>query len=405
MIDAQFVDQVLQALAKADGPAMVQIADTLSETPEACTRLLTDLASRFADMAADQVRADNATNTDGFSAGDIQVYYQIATYGQRDLPLAPDPRAGLLMSLLRMLAFAGVQSDAPAQTGGSGGGGQREQSGQSGAAAARAALAGRGKQAASQQPPAALDSSTARVPNTAPDPQSAGRQNKKTVLERLVAGERPSRRASAPGTVPLPSDESDVSADAVSPQEDLSAGDPTSPKPRQTPTVDKSRGAAVANGSAADSNGSQGNPASAAPGETPGITLDRDWPALARSIGLTGRPGQFLLQSQLERIDGNCLHLRVPIDQLAEAGVVDRVTEALQSHLPGARLSVAVGRIDGDTGAIKVAQEQEERLEQARSSLESDPFVRTLLSDFDAIILPDSVRPIENESVNRRENT
>jgi len=39
------------------------------------------------------------------SAEDIQLYYQIALNGRRDLPLAPDQRNGLEMVLLRMLAF------------------------------------------------------------------------------------------------------------------------------------------------------------------------------------------------------------------------------------------------------------------------------------------------------------
>ncbi len=39
------------------------------------------------------------------SAEDIQLYYQIALHGRRDLPLAPDQRNGLEMVLLRMLAF------------------------------------------------------------------------------------------------------------------------------------------------------------------------------------------------------------------------------------------------------------------------------------------------------------
>ncbi len=38
-------------------------------------------------------------------AEDVQLYYQIALAGRRDLSLAPEPRAGFEMSLLRMLAF------------------------------------------------------------------------------------------------------------------------------------------------------------------------------------------------------------------------------------------------------------------------------------------------------------
>ncbi len=42
------------------------------------------------------------------SAADIQLYYQIALHGRRDLPLAPSGREGLEMTLLRMLAFRPV---------------------------------------------------------------------------------------------------------------------------------------------------------------------------------------------------------------------------------------------------------------------------------------------------------
>jgi len=40
-----------------------------------------------------------------FSAEELQLYYQIALVGQKDLSLSPDPRSGFEMILLRMLAF------------------------------------------------------------------------------------------------------------------------------------------------------------------------------------------------------------------------------------------------------------------------------------------------------------
>lgn len=41
---------------------------------------------------------------------DVQLYYQIALAGKRDLPLAADPRSGFEMTMLRMLAFRPVQA-------------------------------------------------------------------------------------------------------------------------------------------------------------------------------------------------------------------------------------------------------------------------------------------------------
>ncbi|HEV2700287.1 MAG TPA: DNA polymerase III subunit gamma/tau C-terminal domain-containing protein, partial [Steroidobacteraceae bacterium] len=41
----------------------------------------------------------------GLSPEDVQLYYQCAIIGRRDLHLAPDPRSGFEMTLLRMLGF------------------------------------------------------------------------------------------------------------------------------------------------------------------------------------------------------------------------------------------------------------------------------------------------------------
>ncbi len=46
-----------------------------------------------------------------FETEDIQLFYQIALLGQRDLDLAPDPRGGFEMVLLRMLTFRPANSD------------------------------------------------------------------------------------------------------------------------------------------------------------------------------------------------------------------------------------------------------------------------------------------------------
>ena len=51
-------------------------------------------------------------------ADEIQLYYQIALTGQRDLPLAPDARSGFEMVMLRMLAFRPDSVDTGAEVGG-----------------------------------------------------------------------------------------------------------------------------------------------------------------------------------------------------------------------------------------------------------------------------------------------
>ncbi len=57
----------------------------------------------------------------GIRPEDVQVYYQCAIIGRRDLHLAPDPRTGFEMTLLRMLGFrpgSGLASVVPGAGGG-----------------------------------------------------------------------------------------------------------------------------------------------------------------------------------------------------------------------------------------------------------------------------------------------
>ncbi|MEW8508040.1 MAG: DNA polymerase III subunit gamma/tau [Candidatus Thiodiazotropha sp.] len=52
------------------------------------------------------------------SPEDVQLYYQIALMGQKELDLAPDPRSGFEMVLLRMLAFRPVSAESTPQSAG-----------------------------------------------------------------------------------------------------------------------------------------------------------------------------------------------------------------------------------------------------------------------------------------------
>lgn len=47
---------------------------------------------------------------DQLTAADLQLYYQIALQGRRDMELAPDPRTGFEMVILRLLAFSPVSA-------------------------------------------------------------------------------------------------------------------------------------------------------------------------------------------------------------------------------------------------------------------------------------------------------
>ena len=112
-------DQVLQLaerLAEAEPVELIRYAQSLEEWAPDYAQVLDELASLLARIALKQVVKD----FDGddlyppevleslaarIAAEDVQLYYQTAIIGRRDLALAPDPRTGFEMVLLRMLAF------------------------------------------------------------------------------------------------------------------------------------------------------------------------------------------------------------------------------------------------------------------------------------------------------------
>ncbi len=115
-IDRGHVFAVLSALARHDGPAVLAAVEGLAEQAPDFAGVLQELTSVLHRIALVQVipdAADTGDENDGqllrltsaLSPEDVQLYYQIAITGQRDLPLAPDPRSGFEMVLLRMLAF------------------------------------------------------------------------------------------------------------------------------------------------------------------------------------------------------------------------------------------------------------------------------------------------------------
>ena len=127
----------------------------------------------------------------------------------------------------------------------------------------------------------------------------------------------------------------------------------------------------------------------------PQASFDGDWPALAARLQVGGFVQQFMHQSELIEADGLRLRVRVPIRLLAEASTVKRVRDALGAHFGApVRIDVEVGRVGTVTVAAASERERAERQANAQASIEADPFVRTLIDDFDGAIVPGSVRPI-----------
>ncbi|MGB5064873.1 MAG: DNA polymerase III subunit gamma/tau [Candidatus Competibacter sp.] len=116
-IDRRRVMSLLRALAAGDASAVMRQVAELDELAPDYAAVLAELLSLLQRVALAQVVPD-AVSEDGVAdpedlrqlartlpPEDVQLFYQIALLGRRDLPLMPEPRGGFEMVLLRMLCF------------------------------------------------------------------------------------------------------------------------------------------------------------------------------------------------------------------------------------------------------------------------------------------------------------
>ncbi len=126
-IDRNHVVRMVDALSRGDGSRLLaEVQDFDKDAPD-YDRALIEVAAFLQRVAIAQTVPEAAPDDEDFdtaevvrlakaiSAQDVQLYYQIALGGRRDLAMAPEPRLGFEMTLLRMLAFRPDAGDSGSQ--------------------------------------------------------------------------------------------------------------------------------------------------------------------------------------------------------------------------------------------------------------------------------------------------
>lgn len=104
--------ETLNAAIDGDGERMMRVIDDMSgqvadfeAAADAMISMLHHVSVLQAIPTMDNPEPHIQDIAQRLSMEDVQLYYQIALHGRRDLPLSPDPRAGFEMLLLRMMTF------------------------------------------------------------------------------------------------------------------------------------------------------------------------------------------------------------------------------------------------------------------------------------------------------------
>ena len=115
-VDRQQVVRLVDRLADRDARGLFEVVAAIDEYAPDYGQLLDEIAALLQKaalrqavpgLAEDEIHPTETLAALGerMSAEDLQLAFQFAILGRRDLELAPDPRSGFEMTLLRMLAF------------------------------------------------------------------------------------------------------------------------------------------------------------------------------------------------------------------------------------------------------------------------------------------------------------
>ncbi len=123
-IDQSYLFDLLDTLAAGDGASLMAFAQQMEQRSLSFEAALADIATLLYQIAVYQSAPGSVSQdlpeyarlvalAEKLSPEQIQLFYQIALLGRRDIGLAPDEFAGFSMCLLRMLAFLPTEMSAP----------------------------------------------------------------------------------------------------------------------------------------------------------------------------------------------------------------------------------------------------------------------------------------------------
>ncbi len=353
---------LLKAVSAGDGASILsQVEDLAGVTPdfEATADILISLLHQ---LAVQQVVPDAMQDDDSIKAlanklskEEVQLFYQIALQGRRDLPLAPDPRSGFEMLLLRMMSFRPLKEGMQIST--------------------------------STTKASPIEEKTVTSPATTGDRENTtGSTKKKTVATEkatqntLIKPTVPSKKI-IQATVAEESPPWEVLPDELDTSKAISIPNNTKPeekvktiheKPIQPP-VDKPK-------------------------------KDEEWLDVIPQLSLTGQSAELIKHSLLASKENGMISLTLEVSNqglISDAIKAEMQTALSQYYGEPLKLSFTVAKIEtkensatmNETLSKRSEREKVEAQQQAEKNIETDPFVIELKNRFGAQVVPGSVHP------------
>jgi DNA polymerase III subunit gamma/tau len=322
-IDQSYLFEIIQSLVNEDGATLIAKAKEMEARSISFEAALNDLAKLLHQIAIAQTVPESISQdlpereillqlAQTLSPEKLQLYYQIAVLGGRDISLAPDEYAGFTMSLLRMLAFSPTES------------------------------------LSEQKKNSVISASPERaLPSAATALQNSTSSNKPEIKQDLNVRDVTQSIASEPIPNRIPS----IEDEATQPME--------------------------------------------ATATTNARKFDGNWRKLIEEHLKLGIARALAQHCEMLTFDENSITLRVAEKQkhLVSATYQEKLSTAINQHFN--RKIKLVINIDNEanTPAKQNAKEKAVIQSSAEEAIMGDDFVQALLQDFDAKIIPNSIKP------------
>jgi len=374
-VDRTQVGAMLEALADGQGARLMEVIAALAEFSPDWGGVLEALAEALHRIQVRQLVPAAALPAEGLDPAAfaarlrpevVQLWYQMALNGRRDLYLAPSPRAGFEMALLRMLAFR--PAAAVAVGSGDGGAGQGAGTNTSAGGSAQAPAVSVAPAAAhAVAAPAVVAPASVPVP-ARPAAVSAS-------------------RASADDPPPWAVDDAPVRSSAPKPV--VAMPEMAMPEMAMAPPIDEPPAVLP--------------PAVAAPiavsKPATGADLDAEqWLDLVARAELTGPSRQLAAHAAFVSHSGGVLRLLLAqgFEYLRSERSLTDLAQAVSGFTgQSPRIVIDTGQADAETLHERTHRQKSERQDAAEAAFLADPNVQQLIQQHGARVVPESIRPYE----------
>ncbi len=374
---------LLKAVSAGEGASILsQVEDLAGVTPdfEAATDAMIALLHQLAvqQVVPDAIQDDDSVTAlaKELSKEDVQLFYQIALQGRRDLPLSPDPRSGFEMLLLRMMSFRPLREGMLLST---------------------AAEVG------NIAPSKAEATTKKKTVTTEPAKNKVEEKSVVAAVAKVKAVEAPQQIASS--TPPSPPPISEPPPWEVLPDElDVSKALPNIPIETK-PEVPATKNVEIKQVEAKQVEAKQ-ETAKPAPVQAPSAKPKKDekWLDIIPQLALTGQSAELIKHSLLANKENGMISLTLEVSNqgLIADAIKDEMQTALNQYYgESLSLSFTVAKIEtkensgtiNETHSKRSEREQIEAQQQAEQNIEADPFVIELKNRFGAQVVPGSVSP------------